>query len=1088
MTAPQQSFRPSALRRALGLIVLLCLSVALFGQTETANLSGTVTDPTGAAIVGADVRVTHVETGATVATTTNSSGLYVVSSLHPGHYRVIVEKAGFKQIALTDLTVNVQDTLSRNFQMQVGAVGESITVSGEVAAVNTASASVGTVVDRNFVNSLPMNGRSYQTLLALSPGIVMVPVSSNGSDQGQFSVNGQRNNANYFTVDGISANFGVPVNQSLGQATSGSIPGTDIQGGFTNLASVDALQEFRIQTSTYAPEFGRTPGAQVSLVTRSGQNQFHGSVYEYFRNDATDAKDYFDLTKPPLRFNDFGATLGGPIWRNHTFFFFSYEGQRFLLPQPTLTEVVPSQAVRDAAPNVAKMLLSAYPKPNGENVGTDGAFFRKTYSNPNHLDSYSIRGDHNFNSKYSMFVRYNDTPSESLSRSTSSFSAQTRLVQNTKMLTIGATQAFRSNMVNELRLNASRQQGQQFFLFDGAGGGVLPDPALFLPAGYQDNGARYYTYSVSSTSAPSGSFGSINDGVTARNETRSIGAVDSLSYLLGKHQLKFGFDYRYYSGIQSGNSLIVSAQFTSVATVYANTPGLFWSRLPKTAVVTPNYSSYAQDTWTVGPRLTLTYGLRWDINPAPHMRGGKSLVTLATTPDLTNVDQSGLQLAPLGTPYYPTSYTQFAPRIGGAYQLHQGAGHETVLRAGWGMFYDLNSTPFAGGSWPYIFNSSTSGVPLPLTAASLPIPALNFTPSPTNRASLAVAGRGFTAPRTYEWNFALEQALGRSQSVSFSYVAAQGRDLLRPLSLSLGVAPFKPTASTTLPYPIYWSPNFNSITEVTNQSYSDYHSMQVQFKRALSHGLQALANYTWSHSTDDSSSGSSVATPGYFFQPAQNHGASDFDVRHNFSAAMTYDIPAPAWQNRAAKAVFRDWSISDLWYVRTGLPMNIMFTERNGLAGFSEIRRVSLVPGVPEKIDDPTVPGGWRLNPAAFTLPAVGMQGTFGRNSLYEMGSWQTDLGLHRTFRVTERVKVEFRTEAFNILNHPNFHFTDVNLSPNSKTSNSLPTALTFPATWGHVTQTLSRAFGGGGNTGGFNPLFQSGGPRSMQFSLHVQF
>ncbi|MGH9644016.1 MAG: hypothetical protein ACRD3Q_16535 [Terriglobales bacterium] len=318
-------------------------------------------------------------------------------------------------------------------------------------------------------------------------------------------------------------------------------------------------------------------------------------------------------------------------------------------------------------------------------------------------------------------------------------------------------------------------------------------------------------------------------------------------------------------------------------------------------------------------------------------------------------------------------------------------------------------------------------------------------------------------------------------------MAAQGRDLLRTLSLSMGVAPNKASSSTTLPYPIYWSPNFSSITEVDNQSFSDYHSLQVQFKRSLAHGLQGLANYTWSHSTDNSSSGTFVNTPGYFFQPSQNHGSSDFDIRHNFSAALTYDIPAPQG-NRVLNAVLRDWSLSNLWVARTGLPMNVTFNESNGLTG-SSTRRPDVVPGQPLKIADPTVAGGWRLNPAAFAVPpAAGVEGTLGRNAIYEMGAWQTDMGLHRSFRVTERIKTEFRMEAFNILNHPNFHFTSSSNLTLGSTGSPVATALTVPATWGHVTQTLARAYGGGSNTGGFNPLFQSGGPRSMQFALRVSF
>ena len=1076
-------FRSTLVLVPLLLVWALVLSVASPAQTETATLSGTVMDPAGAVVAAAEVRVTSADTNLAVVSRTNASGLYVLTGLKPGRYRIVVTKEGFKQTTLTDLTLNVQDVVSRNLVLEVGSTSETITVEANAELISTAG-SVGTVVDRQFVENIPANGRSFQTLIELAPGVVMVPVTSTGSDQGQFSVNGQRNNANYFTVDGVSVNFGIPVFQGLYQGTSGSIPGTNIQGGFSNLASVDALQEFRIQTSTFAPEFGRSPGAQISLVTRSGQNDLHGSAYDYLRNDVFDAKDWFDLRKPPLRFNDFGTTLGGPIRHNKDFFFFSYEGQRYLLPQPTITTVVPSQAVRANAPNsIAKMLLDAFPIPNGAPVGPDGAYFKQTYSNPNNAEAYSIRIDHNFSSKYRLFGRFNTSPSNALSRSSSDFSEASKFVQNTAMLTLGSTQTLTNQMVNELYVNASRQQGQWLYIFDGLGGGARPDPTVFLPPGYADSGARYYLYYIYSLTASDANLGGVSDGEIAKNEARSINAVDNLSLVRGTHQLKFGFDYRWFSPIQPGNSLIVGNYFLNgVSDVYNLTaPRRLVSRSPKTVIVTPNYSSYAQDTWTISPRLTLTYGLRWEINPAPHAKGGKELVTLVTPPDLNSLDQSGLQLAPIGTPYYPTSYTDFAPRVGVAYQLRPHPRRELVLRGGWGMFYDLASTPFAGGSWPYTYSATLLNQSVPVTADAIPLPAPNFTPSPTNRASgIAVAPHGFTLPRTYQWNLTLEQALGTSQSLSVAYVGSSGRDLLRALTVSMGVAPGMATATMPAPNPIYWSPNFASLVVVTNQSSSDYHSMQMQYNRRLSRGLQALVNYTWSHSIDDSSSGSSVNSPGYFFQPNQNHGDSDFDVRHNFSAAATYQIPTPHW-NKAANSILRDWSLSTIWLARTGLPFDVKFNESTAFST-GAFRRAD-VTGAPLTVSDPTVAGGWRLNAAAFSMPGAGTQGTMGRNSLHEFPAWQADFALHRNFKITERFRTEFRFESFNIFNHPNFHFyyRDLNLG----SSNG---QLVVPAMWGKVSQTLARAYGGGSNTGGFNPLFQNGGPRSMQFALRFQF
>src|SRR6266436_450232 len=274
------------------LFIVLGFACAVVGQTETATVSGLVTDRTGAAVSGAEVRLQSVERGTVTTTTTNDPGIYVFPSVHPGQYQISIQKQGFKQVDLLGLIVNVQDHIEQNFRLEVGSVAESITVNANDLKINTTDAAVGTVVDRQFAENLPMNGRSFQTLIQLTPGVVLTP--ANGSDNGQFSVNGQRAASNYWMVDGVSANFGSGAGfLPGGEGVGGGLPGFSVQGGTNSLVSVDALQEFRIQTSTYAPEFGRTPGGQISIVTRSGTNQFHGAAFDYLRNDVFDANNWF---------------------------------------------------------------------------------------------------------------------------------------------------------------------------------------------------------------------------------------------------------------------------------------------------------------------------------------------------------------------------------------------------------------------------------------------------------------------------------------------------------------------------------------------------------------------------------------------------------------------------------------------------------------------------------------------------------------------------------------------------------------------------------------------------------------------------
>src|ERR1700683_3367010 len=345
------------------LAVVLC-SPILHAQSTNASITGRVTDPSKALIVGAKVAAISAGTNFRNETATNGSGKYHLTNLLPGDYRIEID-----------------------FQMTLGSAAETISVEAGSPLVNTESATVSTVVDRTFVEDLPLNGRSFQTLIMLTPGVVVTATAFD--DQGQFSVNGQRADANYFTVDGVSANFGVTGYGPLVQAAGGALPALSALGGTNSLVSVDAMQEFRIQTSSFAPEFGRTPGGQISIVTRSGTNRFHGTLFEYFRNNVLDADDWFvnfnGLPKPAERQNDFGGVVGGPVIKDKTFFFFSYEGLR--LRQPSTQETsVPDAASRLQAPASMLPYLNAYPIANGAELGAGLAQFNAGYSNPSRLN------------------------------------------------------------------------------------------------------------------------------------------------------------------------------------------------------------------------------------------------------------------------------------------------------------------------------------------------------------------------------------------------------------------------------------------------------------------------------------------------------------------------------------------------------------------------------------------------------------------------------------------------------------------------------------------------------------------------------
>jgi hypothetical protein len=818
-------------------------------------------------------------------------------------------------------------------------------------------------------------------------------------------------------------------------------------GGTNSLVSVDALQEFRIQTSTYAPEFGRQPGGQVSIVTRSGTNDFHGTLFEYFRNDKLDANDWFanrgGLEKPPLRQNDFGGVLGGPIIKERMFFFFSYEGLRLRQPQ-VATIAVPSVASRQAAVPGMQPFLNAYPVPNGPDLGSGFAQFSGSFSNKEELDTTSIRVDHVLNDKWTLFGRYNHAFSDSLARGIA-LSVLNDTTLEIQTLTIGTTQVFSPMLSNELRVNWSRAKGTDFRVLTDFGGAIPPSDSEIFPSFASSDNANVL---VSITGGPF-----LVAGKNGANQQRQFNLVDNLSLIVGAHHVKFGVDYRWLSPVTDSRAYDQTPRFSGLTGPNGAIGGVAASvsvrTLGSVSSVFNNFSLYAQDTWHVTPRLTLTYGLRWDVNPPPHGKGGKELFHVVGIDDPATAT-----LAPAGAALYDTAYDNFAPRVGVAYQLSQTPGKETVLRGGFGLFYDLGASRATGdvaGGFPHRVTKSLANVPFPLdsTDAAPPPPADISNPVSVDSYGFAP---NFKLPRTYQWNVSLEQALGSHQTITASYVGAVGRRLLRQEFLFLP------------------NPSFFLVTVARDSATSDYNAFQLQFKRRLSRGLQALASYSWSHSIDIASSDSGVSAAVGFIDPSSDRGSSDFDVRHSFSAAVIYDIPTPA-QGGVGRALLGDWSIDTILTARSAPPVD----TQGGfvLVPFFITTRPDLVPGEPLYVDDPTLPGGRGFNPAAFT-PQFTRQGTLGRNVLRGFDLWQADFALRREFHLTERWNLQFAAEFFNIFNHPNF---------------ADPDGFVLGPLFGQSTEMLGRSLGTGtGNEGGFNPLFQVGGPRSIQFSLKLKF
>jgi hypothetical protein len=1046
-------------------LILTLFVMSSYAQSPTGTISGLIWDPDGRSVPGAEILIVNDATGVQYSARTNNEGLYVLANLPPGPYRLQVSKIGFKALIKPDIVLNVQDALAINFTLPIGAASEVVTVQGGAPLINTQDASVSTVVDRQFAEGLPLNGRSFQTLIELTPGVV--PTTSNYQDNGQFSVNGQRASSNYWAVDGVSANIGIGASPTAypGNGLGGSLGSFSALGGTNSLVSVDALQEFRIQTSTYAPEFGRTPGGQISIVTRSGTNQFHGTLFDYFRNDVLDANDWFananGLAKPQERQNDFGGTLSGPLLKERTFFFFSYEGLRLRLPQ-VLETTVPDVSARQSASAALQPYLNAFPVPNGADDLTTGiAEFNASFSNKSTLDAYSLRIDHMLSHNVAIFGRYNYSPSETIIRGNGgALSTQSPTDITTQTATLGATWQFASHGANDFRVNYSRVHASSHSFLDDFGGAV-PLASLPFPSGFTaDNGLLLFD--ILSLQGPF-----IEAGQVVRNVQQQINIVDGLAAQKGTHSLKFGMDYRRLTPEFDPLAYEQAALFRTVAS--AQTGNLFRSVVVSNSnaqFLFRNLGLYAQDTWRALPRLTVTYGLRWDVDFVPGTLEGPKL------PSVTGFDfgdLSGLSLAPVGVAPYKTTYGNLAPRIGVAYQGKQTQNWETVFRGGFGVFYDLATSEFGNqiGTNHYPFGSlaSVRGGTFPLDSGTAAPPEV-VPPGAGSRTVLYAFDPRLKLPYTLEWNVAVEQGLGNGQAISASYVGAAGRRLL----LTAGVS----------------GPNANIAQAqlVSNGSTSDYDALQIQFQRRLSHGLQALTSYSWGHSIDTGSAGSNTVVSNGFVPSGaagSNRASSDFDIRHAFTAGLTYDLPAPK-VDRFGRAILGGWSFDNVIQARSAPPVNISdvnFSQLNN--GFFADIRPDVVPGQAVYLTGRQYPGGRAFNPAAFSDPPSDpdtgnplRQGNVSRNSLRGFRAVQWDLAVHRDFAIREPIHLQLRGELFNVLNHPNF---------------GPPSGLFGESGFGLSSQMLGGSLNSGNLGGGaLSSLYQIGGPRSVQLALKLIF
>jgi len=1002
------------------LIAYLVCSSPAWSQ-RSAYIQGRVLDPSQAAVPEAAITIVNQESGFRHVTETASDGGYAVGSLDSGVYKVTVRKDGFRTMIRFNVKVANLQAAQVDFTLSVGAVQETITVEGTAPPPGQEDASIGVRVFREDIQRLPLNGRGVLGLLELSPGTNVTPATR--GESGQFTANGQRPNANYFTVDGASANTGVTAGGLPAQATGGVLPALSAFGSLDSLLPVEAVDELRVQTSNAMSEIGRLPGANVALISRSGSNEFHGSAVYRFRNELLAANDWFanvaGVRRGPLRLHDIAPSFGGPIRKDHTFVFLSYQHMT-LRGSYVSSQPVPSDATRAAAPFWVQPALNLYPQANGPDLGSGLAAWYGRNVRPSQLDSGLARIDHALTARATLFARYNISPSFNEFGSTQI----NRLDLRFQSLTLGLNLRPGARWIIDLRGNESEAQAQSSWAPAGqassSGCDLEPMTSYLFPAAGTCNALVRFSI---------GGVGQVVAGSEGTRRQRQFQTVESTAWKAGSHAVRFGADYRRMVPIRrdaTGSLSAIADDITSLTDKrnlwLGSTPAI------NSGTEVTELSLWAQDTWQISPRILITPGLRWELNPSP----------MAYYPSTYFFDpQTGtfFDLRNNNRLLWPVAYRNFAPRLGAAWRVRKSG--RTVFRAGGGLFYDSSmsiATDLINGG-PFSITQFTNG------KAGFVTSLLSYAFPPDLK-----------LPRLTEWNFTLDQALGAHDVLSAGYVGSTGSRLIRR---EVGGPGNTPTALFAL---------------TTNNGASEYHGLQVQYRRRVLEGFQSLVSYSWSHSMDNDSSDAFLVWAGPGAGAARDRASSDFDLRHSLTAALTYEFPGrPAGRARWLGG----WAIDSLVRARTGFPISVLLNEQYQGIGLANAFRPDRLLNQPIWIDDASVPAGKRLNRAAFLAAPAGTQGTLGRNSIAGFGMGQVDLALRREFRFQDRKVIQVRLEAFNVLNQANF---------------ADPVKFLSSAVFGQSTSMLNLMLGTGSPGSGLSPILQTGGPRSLQGTVRFRF
>ena len=1123
-----------------GMIVLLFAFLAsvstpaAMAQTFRGSIQGTIMDSSGAAVPGAQVKVFSASTGLQRTLTGNEQGEYVASELPLGTYSVTVEKKGFRTTTLTQIPVSVGSPTRADVKLAAGAVSEVIEVNASVPMVETASNTMGGTIEAVEAAELPINGRDYTKLLELVPGANSDPVGSTESagSYGLFSLNGNRGRSNNYLLDGTDMNDGYRNLPSVNQAGVWGAPST--------ILPVDALAEIPVTGSPEA-EFGRSSGATVNIVTKSGTNLIHGSAFEYYRDGAMNARNYFNTVAQPKNSftnHQFGGSASGPILKDKSFWFAADEGQRESGGLPQLG-TVPTQA--DISANtpagginkVINNLLSSKPWGTLPASG-DG---NETFTTPflNNSDNVIVKADqhlHLFSAGDLLTGRYfyshgmQSFPLGMLYTGSSAPGYNTTTPTHVNIGSLSYTSVLRPNLIFEVRGGYNRFL-QQFLPQDI---GLNPNTAFGLDTlspGYTSKDLGLPTIDIGAYS-PIGATASDSRGRVDTNYQ----LFGNVSMTKGQHSFKAGYEWRRTfidSFIDSGHR--GKLVFSSLADFLSGTidGGSSASGDGTRYSYQNNSGAYLLDSWRMSKRITVNYGLRWDYFGVIGAENNAFSIFDVKTGGLETI---GAANGPASL--YPKDWNNFAPRLSVADDL-LGNG-KLVIRAGGGIFYDGPSQDFFVGNQAYNTNAGEAGPafngivfasPMVYTAPSSPCynngnpiissnancpifgPSSNYSPS-----SVFTVDQKLMTPRYGSYNVNIETQVTNKVSLQLGYVGSQGRHLFRFRDLNQvnNVSGSKDSCGNgqTITYGAQCFPTYTVgsyiniplyyVNQIETSALSNYNSLQATMKVQNWRGLTSTLNYTWSHSIDTASDGldfvPNAAMPDNSFNPRAERASSNFDVRQRMQWYWTYNLP----KLQQAKWITNGWALDGMFNFATGQPYTVSYLFEGDYNGSGEYY------GRPDIIGNPYTgaSGTNLLNMASFAAPCTvdtnptsptygncinGHPGSEGRNAFNSTNYTNFDFSLTKTTHLTKTVTMELRSDFFNIFNHPNFSNPllpgfGIDVFGNSHTAGNRLVAGADPSTNGpqYMTTTATPDVGSG------NPYLGGGGPRSAQLAVHFTF